>query len=276
MTARAPSAVRSRSRTRLVLAVRGGRTVLAVSDVGAPVKAIRPFELPDGRAMLQLISAAPGLFGGDEHELEIVAEAGARACVAAAAATKIHAMPDGSIARQSVRLEAARGASLEYFPGRNIPFPDAALEQRITATMAPDARLAIIESWAMGRIHRGERLQFRRLSARTTIDRGGQPLYRDALELAPEAGRLPESGLLEGARYIAAGVWCGPATADDPAAAAEILGADAALGAFAPGCWYLRGLFSDGIAADDAVSSAQAALNAVWGQSAYDADRFQP
>lgn len=276
MTARAPAAAGLRSRTRLVFALRAGRTVLAVRDLGAPLKAIRPFPLADGRALLQLISAAPGLFGGDDYELDIEVEPGARALVVAASAAKLHSMVPGARARQTVRLRVAEGASLEYHPGRNIPFPQADYEQVLQASVDPRGRLALVESWAMGRLHRGERFLFRRLSARTAIDRAGQPLYRDALELAPSAGRLPEQGLLEGAHYCVAGVWCGPAGEPSPEPSIPFCEEDAVLGPFAPGCWYLRGLFRDGLAADDAVRAAQAAADAAWSHSSYDWARFAP
>ena len=43
----------------LVFARRGARTVLAHSRLEAPMTVIRPFELPDGRLVVQLITLGP-------------------------------------------------------------------------------------------------------------------------------------------------------------------------------------------------------------------------
>jgi len=45
--------------------VNNAGTILAQSRVEAPMMVIRPFELPDGRLVVQLITLGPGLCGGD-------------------------------------------------------------------------------------------------------------------------------------------------------------------------------------------------------------------
>ena len=72
MTARAAASLnapRVHSRSRLVFDAPGGRTRMSVSDLGAPLRVMRGFELDDGRLLVQVISAAPGLFAGDLYEV---------------------------------------------------------------------------------------------------------------------------------------------------------------------------------------------------------------
>ena len=80
MTARLaaePPTARLHSRSRLVFDTQHGRTRLAVRDLGAPLRVMRGFELPDGRLLVQVISAAPGFFSGDRYEIEIEVRSGA-------------------------------------------------------------------------------------------------------------------------------------------------------------------------------------------------------
>ena len=243
------------SRTRLLFGLRQGRTRLVVADVGAPLKAMRAFPLPDGRALLQIISAAPGLLAGDRYEIAIETEPGARAVVVTPAATKLHRMASGERAEQTITLRVAAGASLEYYPALNIPFPESEFRQRIDARVEGDGRLGLVESWSAGRS--GEHLAFRRLESRTAVDLDGEPVYRDALDLGPDTAGW---GALEGARYVVSGYWLGGGL--EPAAPEGEL---AVSGPVEPGGVYLRGLYADSLPMEADLARARAAAAASWG-----------
>ncbi|OLT13117.1 hypothetical protein BJF79_21175 [Actinomadura sp. CNU-125] len=137
---------------------------------------------PDASGMpeVQLTNPGGGVLGGDRLDLDVVLEPGAHATVCTQGATKAYR---GARAAQLTRLSAARGAVLEYVPHHVIPFAGAHWHQRTVIDLAADARLLAWDALAAGRVARGERFAFERLSGRTVIERDGLPLAVDGCEL---------------------------------------------------------------------------------------------
>jgi urease accessory protein len=251
-------------RLRLLFRVRGNETYLAESYVQSPLKVLRQFRLPDGRAVVQILQTTPGLFEGDDYQLEIVVESGARVVMMNPSASKLHRMAAGGFARQQCRIAVHDGAHLEYYPALNIPFPEADLHQSLQINLSPTARLALVETWAMGRIERGEHLLFRRLSSRTAVDLAGKPLYRDALELAPGSEALGDWGLLEGERYHASGFWFGENLQPVEPLPESSLDSLLAFGEIEKGQHYFRGLFGDSVEMSRAVDRVIQTMCRAW------------
>ena len=253
---------------------RGGRTVLAHSRVAAPMTLIRPFPLADGRQLVQLITLGPGLCGGDAVRIRITVEEGAGVVITTTAATRVLSMHPGARAVQDVEIDAARGATVEYYPAVTIPFPGSAFAQTVTVRAARGARLGVMETWALGRTARGEYLDFRSLSNRTTLSVDGELIYVDATELEPEADALHGVAVLGGRRYLASGFWYGVSLADEPRAVTN----DDLLIAFAqsrPDVAFLRALASDAPALDVTLTQATGRIAAAWGQAPVPLDRFR-
>jgi urease accessory protein UreH len=74
--------------------------------------------------------------------------------------------------------------------------------QTVQVEAAATARVAMIESWAMGRSARDEYLQFRSLSSRTTLHVDGVLTYADAMHLGPGVIDAAYAGVLAGRRYV--------------------------------------------------------------------------
>lgn len=236
---------------------------------------IRPFELPDGRMVVQLITLGPGLCAGDAVHVDITAAEGAQVVVTTTAATRVMAMDEGARAEQHVRLHAGAGASLEYYPAVTIPFPDSALVQTVQVRAAQSARIAVIETWAMGRASREEYLRFRSLSSRTTLCVDGVLTYADALQLEPGVTDVVNAGVLAGRRYVVSGFWHG-ATVQAGAAEPPVSGGTlAALAQSTPDVAYLRALGDDGPALDEIVRRAVEQVSAGWGLPAIRMGRFR-
>jgi urease accessory protein len=274
VTARLPAegaAARIWSRSRLVFDAARGRTRLAVCDVGSPLRVMRGFELSDGRLLVQIISAAPGLFAGDRYELTVEARAGARAVILTPAATKIHSMPGGGCAQQQFRVEVADAASVEIYPTLSIPFPDSDFEQTAHVSLEGESRFGWLEPWSFGRIGSGEKYVFRRISTRLSVDRDGAPAYRDALEVAPADGAPGGWGLLESATHSAAGCWLGPSDAWTPEGA---LDADIVFGQADDETLYARGLFLDGSAFQQGLAAIRRKAAHIWGMTEIPFDKF--
>lgn len=252
-------------RLRLIFRARGNQTHLAESYVQSPLKILREFHLSDGRAVVQILQTTPGIFAGDDYQVEIVVETGASVVLMNPSATKLHRMAGGGCARQRYNIVVQDGAHLEYYPALNIPFPEADFRQSLHIHLAPKARLALVETWAMGRVERGEHLLFRRLSSRTVVDLAGKPLYRDALELAPASGSAGDWGVLEGGRYQASGFWFGECVHRVEPLPEAPLDSLRAFGEVEQGQYYFRGLFHDGVEMSRAVGRVIQRMCRAWG-----------
>jgi len=263
------------SRTELTFVSRRGRTVLARSRVEAPTAIIRPFSLADGRQLVQLITLGPGFCGGDRIHLRITAGAGAGVIVTTTAATRVLSMHPGTRAEQHVEIVAERDSTIEYYPAVTIPFPESAFVQMVNVRAARGARVGVMETWALGRAARGEYLQFRTLSNRTTLHVDGVLTYVDATELDPQTTPLAGAAVLAGRRYLASGFWYGATIAPDPPDGAS---ADDLLLAFDQSrseIVYLRTLASDAVVLDAALKRASGRIADAWNLHAVALDRFR-
>jgi urease accessory protein len=226
---------------------------------------VRPFDLPGGRLMIQLITLGPGLCGGDAVRIDIAAGEGARIVVTTTAASRIMSMEPGAWAEQHVTLRAADDATLEYYPLVTIPFPGSALRQTVSVQAEATSRVGVLETWALGRVARGEYLQFACLSSRTTMSVAGNLRYADTTHLEPAVNDLAGGAVLAGHRYLAAGFWQGatlpPDAFQDRHASDDVL---MAFGQSRSDLVYLRALGRDGPALEDALRRATGAVADAW------------
>jgi urease accessory protein UreH len=204
-----PSSVQpsTQGEVKLSISLRDGVSVVSQQYSHAPLKVMRPFQLADGSLLLQLLSVGPGMLAGDIYKIDIEVQPGASAVIVNQAASKVLTMPAGQFAEQHVTLSVAEDASLEYYPGTTLPYPAAALSQTITAQIAAGGALGILESWAMGRVARGELFEFASLKSHTRVYQNSRLSYQDSLWLEPQCHDLSSWGLLEGYSYLASGYW---------------------------------------------------------------------
>ena len=264
----------------LQFARRGGRTRLVRSRLAAPLAVVRPFDLPDGRLVVQLLTLGPGLCGGDAVELDVVVEDGAEVLLTTAAATRVMSMEPGSVAQHHVRLRAGPGASLEYYPALAIPFPGSSFSQTLTIDADATARIGVAETWTFGRTARDEYLAFNSLRSRTSLTVGATLVYADALQLEPAQDDVANAGILDGRRYLATGFFTGVETIPAGGFRLEAEGSapdgvDVALGLSRPGIAYLRALADDGPSLDAAVQHSLERIARAWGRPAARLDRFR-
>ena len=260
---------------------RGSRTVLARSRVESPMTVIRPFHLPDGRLVVQLITLGPGLCGGDTLHIDVTAGGGAQVVVTTTAATRVMTMDPDCHAEQHVRLRAEAHASLEYYPAVTIPFPGSALVQTVRVAAEASARVGVLEAWALGRTARGEYLQFRSLASRTTLHVDGTIAYADAMQMDPASSDVASVAILAGRRYVASGFWYGASLPTGSSGDAEY-GASrderGTLVAFAhstPSLVYLRALGDDAPSLDAVLRRSLDRLADGWNLPPVHLDRFR-
>ena len=166
---------------RLAFELRGGRTVLTEQYGHAPLRVMRPIGHPSGAALVYLLSPTGGVLQGDRYEVSIRVGAGARALFTTQAATKVYGM-DGEGASQAIRIHVESDGLLEYLPDPIILYADSDFRQEVDITLDAGARMIYQEIVMPGRIARGERLAFRRFSARLTArDAEGVLLHENAV-----------------------------------------------------------------------------------------------
>lgn len=127
----------------------GGRSFLSRQFASYPFHVTRPFYLdrvPPGLATLYLQSVAGGLYSGDSLDLALTAEAGAQFHVTSQASTIVHECR-GEAARQRVSVDAAAGSFAAYLCDPVILFSGAALESRLSVTLAEGAVVLVADSF---------------------------------------------------------------------------------------------------------------------------------
>lgn len=177
-----PRTAGQRGELRLGFFRRGERTVLGERRWTAPFGSVRT-HYPDGTGTVevQITNPSGGILGGDRLELQVNLAPGASAALLTQGAGKAYR---GPAARQTAAFDLAEGALLEYLPHHLIPFAGSSLHTETTFDLAAGATLVAWEAYAAGRVARGERFLFDRLSARTRASREGVPQALDGFDLA--------------------------------------------------------------------------------------------
>lgn len=177
--------VERRGSGRVLVEVRGdsGRTVRGRIEEEGFARVRFPLSGRRGAALeAVMINTGGGLAGGDRSQTVLHALEAAQFVVTTQAAEKIY-RSDGAVSRIDVDLSVAAGASLDWMPQATIVFDGARIERSITAEVAPNARLLLVEPVILGRTARGERLSHGLLFDRWRIRRGGRLVYADGLQL---------------------------------------------------------------------------------------------
>ena len=167
----------------------------------APFGSVRA-NYPDGSGIpeVQITNPSGGILGGDRLEMDVALAPGSAATILTQAANKVYR---GAEARQNAVFRVGEESLLEYLPHHLIPFARSSYRQTTEIHLAADATLIAWDAVSAGRVARGERFAFDRLSARMRIFRENLPEVVDGLELC--AGGEPFGGYsYVGAAYVLA------------------------------------------------------------------------
>lgn len=175
-----------RARLELRFAVRDGRTTLVHGYAEPPLRVGRSFQEGDGLHLI-LASSAPGIFGGDVFEQQVVVERGARVRLTSQSALQAHPSADRLPAVLNSRYVVDTGASLVCEWDPMIPFPSASLRQQIRLEVEKDALLFWSDAFMSGREARGERWQFAELSHELRLRRSGTDCYLERYRITPDS-----------------------------------------------------------------------------------------
>lgn len=180
----------------------GNRTILSQSRFTLPLQALTPLELDDGTAYLMLLNPTGGVLGGDHLVTEIALGKETHVCLTTPSATRIYRTAEKHAVLETV-IQLGEGATLEYLPDHLIPHAGSALRQSLRVGMARGSRAILLDSFAAGRVARGERWNFSVIDSRTEVTMCGKPAFLNRTKITPAAQRPERLGLMEEFSYMA-------------------------------------------------------------------------
>jgi len=206
---------------RLQFARRGRDTILSRSRFTLPLQALTPLPLEDGTAYLMLLNPTGGVLGGDRLFTEIVQENETHVCLTTPSATRIYRTVEKPAVLETV-MHIGEGATLEYLPDHVIPHAGSALRQSLRVEMSRGSRAILLDSFAAGRVARGEHWNFSQLDSRTEVTLCGKPLLLNRAFIHPATQPPERLGVMEQFSYTACLSLLGDGFADWPAVAAAV------------------------------------------------------
>ncbi len=194
---------------------RDGKTVLGYSHHKTPLHFVRPFEIDGDGLMVFIINPTAGVMGGDTFEIKVNLGSGAKVVLLTQTANKIHRMDVGREGVQQVEVNVAKGARLEYYPERTIPFEASSYRQMLVARLEQGAEFSIAEGFSSGRVSSGEEFLFENFSSETKVFRDQKLIYLDRFELHPQTTKVSRLGIMAAHNFYTAGFFTGNAPAFD-------------------------------------------------------------
>lgn len=152
---------------------------------------------PDPTPEAVFINTAGGLAGGDRFEVAFAAGPGAALVATTQAAERVY-RSTGATARVALTLRAGPGARLDWLPQETILFDRGRLERRLELDMAADARVTLLESFALGRAAMGETVRMAHFCDQWRLRRDGRLVHAEALRLSGDFAALAGPALLAG------------------------------------------------------------------------------
>ena len=163
----------------LSYAIDAGKTQVVHSRSQAPFKIQRSFYPEDPSICHSVIlHTAGGIVGGDRLSAKLQLQAQAQALITTAAAGKIY-RSNGEEAQQTVQIDIAEGANLEWLPQETIVFDRALYYQKMSIDLAPGATWLGWEITRFGRSARDEKFTHGNWRSHTEVWQAGVPLWID-------------------------------------------------------------------------------------------------
>jgi urease accessory protein len=146
---------------------------------------------PEGNAVCQSVIVHPpgGIAGGDSLSIDIGVDEGAHAQFTTPGAAKWY-RSSAMTARQSVSLDVADDAVLEWLPQEAIVFSGAMAEMETSIRLAPSAVYIGWDIVCLGRTASGERLDAGEVRQRLSVRRAGALLFAERLVLTGGGAEL--------------------------------------------------------------------------------------
>lgn len=187
---------------RLQFERRGQSTILSQSRFTLPLQVLTPLELEDGTAFLMLLNPTGGVVGGDHLLTEIIQEENTHVCLTTPSATRVYRTAESPALLETV-IRIREGATLEYLPDHVIPHAASALRQSLRVEMSRGSRAILLDSFAAGRVARGERWDFSQIDSRMEVNLYGRRVFMNRTLINPAAQQPAQLGVMEEFSYMA-------------------------------------------------------------------------
>lgn len=169
---------------------RGQQTVLARRHHQGPLLVQRPFYPEGGVCHLYVLHPPGGVVGGDRLHIDVACAKQAEVLLTTPAAGKFY-RSDGPIARQTVNLQIADHAVLEWLPQETLLFDGAQVRAFTRIQLAPAARFIGWEITCLGRPACGAPFGSGQGLFSTQIRRGEEPLLLERMDYTADAMNAP-------------------------------------------------------------------------------------
>jgi urease accessory protein len=161
-----------------------------------------------------LINTGGGLLGGDSARFDMSVAESAAAQVTTQSAERVYRSL-GPDCRVDIALSVAPGARLHWLQQETILFNEARLARAITADVAADATLLLVEATVFGRAAMAESVVAGSLNDVWRISRGGTLVYADTVRLEGDMqAAMGRAALGAGAAAMATILYVSPDAAD--------------------------------------------------------------
>lgn len=232
-----------------------------VRDDGLPYISRQSFRAPihlskshldQGHLVQSIVNPTAGFFDGDELEMNVEVEEGARLVLSTPSASRVYRTRSGAAATNVQNFRVGKNAMLEWIPEPFIPHAGARYVQRTRIDLHPSAGLLFFDWIAPGRVAMGEIFAYRQLRWELDLFLGGTLLARERYDLKPDDDSLEAlRAKFPAAHYLS--VYAAGAMAENwPAEALDALsGEDVYLGhgPLPGGVRVIRALCRDSLAA---------------------------
>lgn len=155
------------------------RTEIIQAYAKAPLRIQRPFypESPEVCHSVMLHTAG-GMVGGDQLHIQLDLQAQAQVLLTTAAASKVYRAPTTPV-RQTIEVNIAPQACLEWLPQETIIFNQAQYQQSLRVNLAPGGLWLAWEMTRFGRTARAEFFTAGNWRSHTEVWQDGIPLWMD-------------------------------------------------------------------------------------------------
>ena len=156
------------------------------------------------------LNTAGGITGGDSFQLTARAGRDSHLTLTTQAAERLYRSQPGEVAAVSNTVEVGHGARLNWLPQETILFDGCALRRSLTADLAADTRLLLVEPVIFGRTAMGETVHRGLFLDRIHVRRAGKLIFADAVRLEGRIARhLDQPAIAPGARAMATLLYVG-------------------------------------------------------------------
>jgi urease accessory protein len=161
-----------------------GRTYISSQSFRAPLHLSKP-HTDEGALIVNVVNPTAGLFDGDEVDIQVTVESGARLVLTTPSAGRVYRARQDRPAKVCQEIHVAAGGFVEFFPELFIPQAGARYHQETRLHVAEGGQMLYCEWLAPGRVARGEIFAYEELLWDTDVRHGGTLTVRERYRLTP-------------------------------------------------------------------------------------------